>query len=86
MLIRVRPHDVLGELVTALVSSGCLVLHIAPGLCRAVPVRRGREARTELRFFVDAWAKSRGAAVEFSGGQLAIESPRTSGFSIKPRL
>jgi hypothetical protein len=86
MLIRVRPHDVLDELVTALVSSGCLVLHIAPGLCRAAPVRRGREARTELRSFVDAWAKSQGAAVEFSGGQLAIESPRTSGFSIKPRL
>lgn len=86
MQIRVRPHELLDELVTALVSSGCLVLQVDPGVCRAVPVRRGREARTELRFFVEAWAKSRSAAVEFVDRQLAIESPRTSGFSINPRL
>ena len=86
MLIRVRPHELLDELVTALVSSGCLVLHVGSGICRAVPLRRGPEARTDLRFFLEAWARNRGAAVDFGDGQLAIELPRTSGFSIKPRL
>ena len=64
MLICVSPQHVLDELVVALVAAGCLVLRVSPGACRAVPRHRGREGRTELRFFVEAWAHSRAVAVE----------------------
>jgi hypothetical protein len=67
MLIRVSPQNVLDDLVVALLAVGCLVLRVAPGACRAVPLERGREGRIELRFFVEAWANSRGVAVEFAG-------------------
>lgn len=66
MLIRVSPHDVLDELVLALVALECFVLRVSPGVCRAVPPHRGRAGRVELRFFVKAWANSRAVAVEFT--------------------
>jgi hypothetical protein len=65
MLIRVTPHDVLDDLADALAAAGCLVLRVSPGVCRAVTVNdRGPAGRTELRFFVEAWAGSRSVAVD----------------------
>ena len=65
MLIRVSPQDLLEDLIDALVAAECLVLRVAPGICRAISTRApGSAGRTELRFFLEAWANSRSATVE----------------------
>jgi hypothetical protein len=65
MLIRVDPQELLDELIAALVAAECLVLRVSPGVCRALSLEEtGLSGLTELRFFVNAWANSRSAAVE----------------------
>jgi hypothetical protein len=65
MLIRVSPQDLLEELIDALVAADCLVLRVSPGICRVISTRHpGANGRTDLRFFLGAWANSRSATVD----------------------
>ena len=67
MVIRVDPADLLEELMAALVAVDCLVLRVSAGTCRAMSMKElGPYGAMELRFFVEAWAKSRSAAVYLS--------------------
>ena len=65
MLIRVSPQDLLEELIDALVAAECLVLRVSPGICRAISTMEpGPSGRTELKFFLQAWANTRSATVD----------------------
>jgi hypothetical protein len=57
MLVKVTPPELTEELVASLVRSDCLVHRVSSDTCSVFHLyaRDRREARVELRLFLEAW-------------------------------